>query len=104
MVTVVYVLYRNEDISREEFARHWVEVHAPLGAKLPGVRRYTIMPVGTATEILGVEADGFAVLEFDSQEDFELAAASPEMAEAGEDAATFARHFDVYTVSPHSVS
>jgi uncharacterized protein (TIGR02118 family) len=103
MLTVVYVLYRLEGLSREEFTRHWVDTHAALGAKLPGVRSYRIMPVTSATDCLGPEADGFALLEFDTQEDFDTAVGSPEMAAAGADAATFARHFDVYTVEQHTV-
>lgn len=103
MYTVVYALYRQEGMSREEFARYWVETHAPIAAKLPHVRSYRIAPVTSATNVLGEEADGFAILEFDSEADFQAAAASPEMAAAGEDAARFARHFDVYTVDVHQV-
>jgi uncharacterized protein (TIGR02118 family) len=54
-------------------------------------------------QVEGTEADGFAILTFDSAADFEAAAASPEMAAAGEDAALFARHFDVYLVDEHVV-
>ena len=49
------------------------------------------------------EADGFAVCVWDTQEDFEKALASPEMAAAGEDAATMARHFEFYLVDDHTV-
>lgn len=104
MVKVIYLLYRRDGISREEFARHWTEVHAPLAAKLPHVRSYTINPVSAAMQVEGAEADGFAILTFDSQADFEAAAASQEMAAAGDDAATFARHFDVYLVDEHVVA
>jgi uncharacterized protein (TIGR02118 family) len=103
VLKVIYALYRKEGMSREDFARHWTEVHAPLAAKLPNVRSYTINPVTAAMQVEGTEADGFAILTFDSQADFEAAAASPEMAAAGEDAATFARHFDVYLVEEHVV-
>jgi uncharacterized protein (TIGR02118 family) len=103
MYTVLYVIYRKEGISREQFTRHWVDVHAPLAEKLPHVRSYTIYPVTSATDVEGQEVDGFALLEFDSQAAFEAAAASPEMAAAGEDAALFARHFAVYSLDQHSV-
>ena len=103
MYTVVYELYRKEGISREEFARHWVEVHGPLAAQLPRVRSYRICPVTSAVDALGREVDGFAILDFDSVEDFQAAAASPEMAAAGEDAAQFAGHFAVYMVEAHTV-
>ncbi len=103
MYTVIYQLYRKQDMSREEFARHWVEIHAPIAEKLPKVRSYRIFPVLQAADALEPEVDGFAVLDFDSEADFQAAAESPEMTAAGEDAATFARHFGVYMVQAHTV-
>ena len=103
MVKVIYAVYRREGMSREEFARYWTETHAPIAARLPYVRSYTINPTTSAMQVEGTEADGFAILTFDSMADFEAAAASPEMAAAGEDAAAFARHFDVYVVEEHVV-
>jgi uncharacterized protein (TIGR02118 family) len=103
MFTAVYALYRKEGTTREEFEDYWLNVHAPFGAKLPHVLSYRIMPVSEATNILGLEADGFAIVECESQEEFELAAASEEMAAAGVDAAKFARHFDVYTGTAHTI-
>jgi uncharacterized protein (TIGR02118 family) len=103
VIKVIYALYRKEGMSREQFAAHWTQVHAPLASRLPNVRSYTINPVTSAMQVEGTEADGFAILTFDSQADFEVAAASPEMAAAGEDAALFARHFDVYLVDEHVV-
>ena len=102
MYTVIYALYRKEGLSQEEFAKHWTEVHAPIARKLPNVRSYRICPVTGSSDALH-EVDGFAVLDFDSEADFTAAAASPEMAEAGEDAAKFARHFGVYMVDAHDV-
>jgi uncharacterized protein (TIGR02118 family) len=104
MVKVIYVLYRTEGTTREEFARHWIDVHLPLARKLKRMRSYTINPVTSTMEILGEkEADGFAVCVWDSMEDFEADSASPEMAAAGEDAAKMARHFEVYIVEEHVV-
>jgi uncharacterized protein (TIGR02118 family) len=100
--TVIYALYRKDGMSQEEFARHWTEVHAPIARTLPNVRSYRICPVTGSADALH-EVDGFAVLDFDSEADFGAAAQSPEMAEAGEDAAKFARHFGVYMVDAHEV-
>jgi uncharacterized protein (TIGR02118 family) len=103
MHTVIYQLYRQEGMSREEFARHWTEIHAPIAAKLPHVKSYTIYPATGSVDALEPEVDGFAVLEFESEEDFQKANESAEMAAAGEDAAKFARHFGVYMVDAHRV-
>ena len=97
MVKAIYVVYRRPELAREEFARHWTEVHAPIAEKLPHIRSYTIHPVTAAMEIEGdKEADGFAVCVWDTQEDFEMAA-------AGEDAAKMARHFEFYLVDDHTI-
>lgn len=104
MVKAIYVVYRREELSREEFARHWTEVHAPIAEKLPHIRSYTIHPVTAAMEIEGTkEADGFAICVWDTHEDFEKALASPEMAAAGEDSAKMARHFEFYLVDDHTI-
>ena len=103
MYTVIYQLYRKDGMSREDFARHWTETHAPIAAKLPYVKSYTIYPVTGSADAIEPEVDGFALLEFESEEDFQKAAESPEMAESGEDAALFARHFGVYMVDAHRV-
>lgn len=103
MYTVIYQLYRKEGMSREEFADYWVNVHGPIAANLPNVRSYRICPVKGSADAMEPEVDGFAILEFDSEEDFQKSSESEEMAMAGEDAAKFSRHFGVYMVDAHQV-
>jgi uncharacterized protein (TIGR02118 family) len=40
MIVRMGMLTRNPDITMEQFRRHWPDVHGPLAAKLPGLRRY----------------------------------------------------------------
>jgi uncharacterized protein (TIGR02118 family) len=40
MVKLVFTLHRKSGMSFEEFSRYWRNVHAPIGAALPGVRKY----------------------------------------------------------------
>lgn len=60
-------------MSREEFARWWLEKHAPLARRLPRVRdaRFNLV---LGDETGGV--DGISELWFDTQADFEAAYAS----------------------------
>lgn len=102
MYTMIYALYRKDGLSPEEFRRHWVEVHAPLGAKIPGMVSYNIFPVTGSVDSLH-EVDGFAVADFGSEEGFQTAVESPEMAAAVADTANFARHFGVYNVEANTV-
>ncbi|RWA51214.1 ethyl tert-butyl ether degradation protein EthD [Cupriavidus sp. UYMSc13B] len=48
MIHLIFLCKRRADADRREFLRYWRDVHAPLVAGLPGVRRYvqnTVQPV-----------------------------------------------------------
>ncbi|UIF91521.1 EthD family reductase [Cupriavidus sp. UYPR2.512] len=48
MIHLIFLCKRRADADRSEFLRYWRDVHAPLVAGLPGVRRYvqnTVQPV-----------------------------------------------------------
>ena len=101
--TVVYQVYRKDGMSAEEFVDYWTRVHAPIAAKLPRVRSYVNFAVTSATDAPAPAPDGFTILRFDSQEDFEAAMASPEMEASGADAANFTSSFGVFTVEPQQI-
>jgi uncharacterized protein (TIGR02118 family) len=77
MQKLVYVLQLREDMSREEALRYWQEVHGPIAAKVPGLRKYVQDPATTAPEG-DLQFGGIAELWFDSEEAFRSAMASPE--------------------------
>jgi len=57
MVKVIALIKRKPGISREEFAKHYEEVHAPLAVKyLPSIKRYARNHIITPP---GVEEPGF---------------------------------------------
>ena len=35
---------RKDGMSHDDFVSHWLNVHAPLAAKAPGLRRYIVSP------------------------------------------------------------
>ena len=39
MVKLVYCIRRKRGLTREEFSRYWAEVHGPIGARIPGLRK-----------------------------------------------------------------
>ena len=102
MFTVICPVYANESLSHEEFVAKWLK-HAPAAAKLPGLRSYRICPVTAAANVLGEEMAGFAIFEYDSEEAYETALASPEYQVALEDAPDFARHFSEYRADLHRI-
>ena len=85
MTKLVVLLTKRAEMSREEFRRYWREVHGPLGAKMPGVRKY----VQNHSVADGAPFDGFAEMWFDDAASMQAALASPESAAAGADAPNF---------------
>jgi uncharacterized protein (TIGR02118 family) len=79
MIKTVTLLTRREDLTSEQFHRHWKDVHAPLVLAMPRVRRYIqCRPL----EAPGREApcDGIAEVWYETVEDFLATAESPEYA------------------------
>ena len=66
MVKLVYCMRRKPGLSREEFVRYWADVHAPIGARIPGLRRlvhsYALAAQGDSRP---GDFDGMAELWFD---------------------------------------
>ncbi len=66
MVKLVYCITRRPDLSFEEFSCYWKEVHGPLGARIPGLRRIVqshALPAASA--IRPPDYDGMVELWFD---------------------------------------
>ena len=82
MTKIEVIMFRNER-SLEEQQRWWLEEHAPLGKKMPGLRSYTINLAGLGPAGEEPEICGTAVLLFDSPEAAAAAFASDEGKAAG---------------------
>ena len=102
MYTVLYALSRKEGMSREDFSRYYRDVHTGFGKKVPNLRGYDVFLVEGSPDGEG-NSDAFAVMQFDSEADFQSAAQSPEMAAAGEDAGNFAGAFSTFIVQAEKV-
>ncbi len=89
MAKVLILLHKRADLSDGEFRRYWRDTHAPLGARVPGVRGYVqnhVLPGDPQTQ---PPCDGIAELRFDSPEAFQAALGSPEGQAALEDLGNF---------------
>lgn len=71
------ILRKKEGISHEQFVEHWLQRHAALCVKLPGLRRYSVNLVDRE-RFPKFGYDGFSELWFDSEADLVAAFASPE--------------------------
>ncbi len=69
----IILLTRADRASHDDFARWWLQQHAPLAKQLPGLRRGVFNLVENPVD---GDPDGVSELWFDSQSDFEAAYAS----------------------------
>jgi len=90
MVKLVYCVCRKPGLSREAFVRYWGEVHGPIGARIPGLRRlvqsYALVVPGDRQP---AGFDGMAELWFDDVAAVLAARRSPEWAASTADEANF---------------
>jgi uncharacterized protein (TIGR02118 family) len=94
MIKTIGLLTRKSGWTHEQFMKHWVDTHAPLALKVPGLRRYVQNHIkGERTradiEATAVEIDGVAELWFDDMAALETAARTPEMKALHADGALF---------------
>jgi uncharacterized protein (TIGR02118 family) len=92
VIKLIALLKRKPGMTREGFAKRWVEEHTKLSSKLPGLRGYRIniatprQPEGTDVEPL---YDGTAELWWDSIDDMEASFNTELGIKAGEDGDSF---------------
>jgi uncharacterized protein (TIGR02118 family) len=94
VIKTIGLLTRKDGLTREEFVRHWFEVHAPLAHAVPGVRRYVqshIVEERTRPDIpaTDVAIDGIAELWYDDRAAMERANRTPEAKRLHADGALF---------------
>ena len=90
MVKLVYCIRRKPGLSPEEFIRYWVEVHGPIGARIPGVRRLVQShALAVAGDTRPPDFDGMAELWFDDLEAMLRARESAEWAASTADESNF---------------
>jgi uncharacterized protein (TIGR02118 family) len=71
-VKLVVLLHRAEHLSRQQFVRHWTEVHTPLELEHhAGLWRYTQSVVRRAYTPGGGQVDGISELYFRTRADFD---------------------------------
>jgi len=70
MIKAIALIKRKSDITREEFAKHYEEVHAPLALQhLPMIKRYVRNHVVDVAGMEGPDFDCMTELWFDTLED-----------------------------------
>ncbi|HZP61881.1 MAG TPA: EthD domain-containing protein [Terriglobales bacterium] len=104
MIKVVYCITKKPGLSDEEFFRYWKEVHGPIGARIPGLRKLVQSHRVTVPGDHRAAYDGMAELWFDDASALMAARQSPEWRASTEDEAHFTDHSRIaYFVSEEHV-
>ena len=87
---VIGTANKRDDFTRDAFFDYWMNVHAPISMKAPGLRGYV---VSEATRRLqgSLEVDAFVEQWFDSEAAFVAASESSEVADAWADVPNYAK-------------
>jgi uncharacterized protein (TIGR02118 family) len=103
MIKTVGLLTRKDGWTHERFMKHWIEIHAPLARKVPGLRRYVQNHIQGERKRLDIgetviEIDGIAELWFDDHAALEAASRTSEMQALHADGALFIGRIKSYIV------
>lgn len=100
---MIILLKKRDKLSDEEFAKYWLETHAPLARKMPGLKKYVVNVVRRPPNR---EPDYHGVVElwFDDVKSMKQAFASPEGLATQKDTDTFASKLTTLYIDEHSIS
>jgi uncharacterized protein (TIGR02118 family) len=105
MIKILYCVTKKAGLTHEEFFHYWKNVHGPIGARIPGLRKlvqsHRVMIRGDHRK---ADYDGVAELWFDDADSLLAARQSPEWKASTSDEANFIDHKKVaYLVSEEHV-
>lgn len=105
MIKLIYCITRKPGMSEKEFFHYWEKIHAPIGARIPHLRRFVQShSLHVAGDKYRPDYDGVTELWFENVEDLLAARQSPEWKASTEDEANFIDHKKVaYLVSEEHV-
>ena len=100
---MMILLKKKTEISDDEFARHWLETHAPLAKKMPGLRRYVVNIVKRPPN-REPDYSGVVELWFDDQASMKKAFSSPEGWATQKDTAAFTSDLITMYIDEHTIT
>lgn len=102
MFKMVILLKKRMNFTDEQFADYWLETHAPLAKKMPGLRRYVVNVVKPPPN-RAPDYNGVVELWFDNVDDMKKAFSSPEGQATQKDTERFAASRTAMYVDEHSI-
>ena len=96
MIKLVYCITKKASLTDNAFFHYWLNVHGPIGARIPGLRRLVQSHRLTlAGDNYQTNYDGVAELWFDDIQSLLAARQSPEWKASTQDEANFIDHTKV---------
>ena len=97
------MLNKKESLTDQEFAKYWLDTHAPLAKKMPGLRKYVANVVRRPPNR---EPDYHGVVElwFDDADSMKRAFASPEGLATQKDTETFTSKLTTLHIDEHAIT
>ncbi len=90
MIKCIGTAYKRDDFTSEEFFQYWIDVHAPISSKIPGLRGYVVNEV--VRRLMGdFVTEAFVEQWFDDEASFEATSGTSELEAAWEDVGNYAR-------------
>ncbi|MCR9121691.1 MAG: EthD family reductase [Phyllobacteriaceae bacterium] len=89
MIKLIALVKKKRSMTVGEFRDYWINVHAPLARKIPGMRGYRINVAGAPGDMTPAPYDGTAEIWFDDRAAMEAGLSSPENDVAGGDVVNF---------------
>ena len=90
MIKLVYCFRKRPDLSDVEFDSYWRDVHGPIGARIPGLRRFVqSRAIRLPGDARAPDFDGIVELWFDDTRSLIEARQSPEWRASGLDEQNF---------------
>ena len=90
MIKLIALVRKKAGMSTQAFRDHWINTHAPLARKIPGMRGYRINIADEPGDMPQAPYDGSAEIWFDDRAAMVAGLSSPENDVAGGDTANFA--------------
>lgn len=103
MIKMVAMVNRKEGMERNEFIDYWLNIHAPLEKKWPGLKRYVISITTSAPGGGEPEYDGIAELWFEDDDALKKALESRERQISREDFLKFVGRASIIFTKEHVI-
>lgn len=103
MFKMIILLTKKVTMNDEDFAKYWLETHAPLARKMPGLRKYVVNVVQRPPN-REAEYHGIVELWFDDKESMKKAFASPEGQVTQQDSEKFTSKMTTLFIEEHTIT